>query len=129
MRALDAELERAHGLRLVDYDVLIHLARSPDRRLRMAELAEAVLLTRSGLTRLVDRLEQRGLVERRKCANDARGAFAVLTDEGLRRFREAHPTHVAGVRRLFLDVLSRDDLRRLAAVWERVEAALAADAG
>ncbi len=89
--------------------------------LRMSELAEAVLLTRSGLTRLVDRLERRGLVERRKCPSDARGFLAVLTDEGLRRFEEARPTHLAGVRRLFLDLLEPEELERLAAIWDRVE--------
>jgi DNA-binding MarR family transcriptional regulator len=86
----------------------------------MSELADAVVLTRSGLTRLVDRLEGRGLVERRECPGDARGFLAALTDEGLRRFEEAHPAHVAGVRRLFLDRLDGKELRQLAAVWERV---------
>ncbi len=94
--------------------------------LRMAELAEAVLLTRSGLTRLVDRLERRGFVERRKCPSDARGFLAVITEEGLRRFEAARPTHLAGVRRLFLDPLGPDELERLGAIWERVEPA---DAG
>lgn len=96
--------------------------------LRMSQLAEAVLLTRSGLTRLVDRLERRGLVERRKCPSDARGFLAALTDEGLRRFQEARPTHLAGVRRLFLDLLEPDELERLASIWQRVDsAATAAD--
>ncbi len=90
--------------------------------LRMSELAEAVLLTRSGLTRCVDRLERRGLVERRKCPSDARGFLAALTEEGLRRFEEARPTHLAGVRRLFLERLERADLKRLAGIWERVGA-------
>ena len=94
--------------------------------LRMSQLAEAVLLTRSGLTRLVDRLERRGLVERRKCPSDARGFLAVLTEEGLRRLEEARPTHLAGVRRLFLDLLEPDELERLAAIWERIEPATAA---
>ena len=89
----------------------------------MSELAEAVLLTRSGLTRLVDRLERRGLVERRRCPSDARGFFAALTGEGLRRLQEARPTHLAGVRRLFLDRLEPEELERLAAVWECVERA------
>jgi DNA-binding MarR family transcriptional regulator len=106
--------------------VLVQLANAPDRMLRMSELAKAVLLTRSGLTRLVDRLERRGLVERRSCPSDARGFHAVLTAEGLRRLKEARPTHLAGVRRLFLDLLEPEELRSLAAIWERVEAAAAA---
>jgi DNA-binding MarR family transcriptional regulator len=89
--------------------------------LRMSQLAEAVLLTRGGLTRLVDRLERRGLVERRKCPSDARGFHAVLTPDGLRRLEEARPSHLADVRRRFLDLLAPDDLERLAAIWERVE--------
>ena len=120
IRELDEELERAHGLTLGDYDVLVQLAKAPDRMLRMSELAQAVLLTRSGLTRLVDRLERRGLVERHKCPSDARGSLAVLTDEGLRRFQTAHPTHLGGVRRLFLDLLEPSDLERLAAIWKRI---------
>ena len=123
IRELDAELQASHDLGLVDYDVLIHLARAPDRMLRMSELAEAVVLTRSGLTRLVDRLERRGLVERRRCPRDARGFLAALTDEGLRRFQEARPAHVEGVRRLFLDRLVPDELEQLAAIWERLEGA------
>src|SRR6266436_1240643 len=100
---LDSELEQAHGLTLAEYEVLLHLAQAPDQRLRMSELAQAVLLTRSGLTRLVDRLERRGLVERARCPSDLRGLHAVLTEEGLECLREAAPTHLAGVRRLFLD--------------------------
>jgi DNA-binding MarR family transcriptional regulator len=111
----------AHDLSLADYDVLVQLGLAPDRMLRMSDLAEAVLLTRSGLTRLVDRLEARGLVERRKCPSDARGLLAVLTDEGLRAWEEARPTHLEGVRRLFLDKLEPEELERLGAVWERVE--------
>jgi DNA-binding MarR family transcriptional regulator len=107
--------------------VLVQLASAPDHMLRMSELAEAVLLTRSGLTRLVDRLERRGLVERRKCRSDARGFFAVLTDDGLRRLEEVLPTHLAGVRRLFLDRLEPDELERLAATWKRVVPAAAAE--
>jgi DNA-binding MarR family transcriptional regulator len=90
--------------------------------LRMSELAAVVLLTRSGLTRLVDRLERRGLVERRRCPSDARGLLAVLTDEGLRRFEEARPAHLDGVRRRFLGLLEPEDLDCLARIWKRVEA-------
>jgi DNA-binding MarR family transcriptional regulator len=119
-RALDEELRHEEGLSLSEYDVLVQLADTPEGRLRMAELADAVLLSRSGLTRLVDGLERRGLVERARCPEDARGLHAVLTPEGLRRRREAASTHLAGVRRDFLDHLREDQLRELADAWETV---------
>lgn len=116
------ELDEAHGLSLSDFDVLIQLAETPDGALRMAELADAVVLTRSGLTRLVDRLERRGLVERRRCPTDARGFLAALTEEGKRRLEEARRTHLAGVRRRFLDKLAPEELEMLGAIWQRVGA-------
>jgi DNA-binding MarR family transcriptional regulator len=118
--ALDAELERAHGVTLAEYDVLVQLARAPRGRLRMGELAEAVILTRSGLTRLVDRLERRGLVERVRCPADRRGLHALLTDTGHDLLREASATHLDGVRRLFLDPLEAGDVERLASIWARL---------
>src|SRR5918997_6629078 len=98
VRALDAELEAAHDLPLSHYDVLIYLRAAPGRRLRMAELANSVLLSRSGVTRLVDRLEREGLIERDACTDDGRGLFAVLTDKGDELLSRARPTHLAGVR-------------------------------
>lgn len=120
VRALDEELREAHGLPLTSYEVLLALESAPARRLRMTELAGSLLLSQSGVTRLVDRLEREGLVERERCESDARGFYAVLTDGGLRRLRDARPTHLAGVRRLFLDRLSEAERRRLGATWERV---------
>ena len=79
-----------------------------------------MLLSRSGLTRLVDRLERQGLLRRERCASDARGLFAEITDEGRSLFAEARKTHLDGVRRLFLDCFSRDELRSLGALWEKV---------
>lgn len=117
---LDRELEDGHGLPLTSYDVLVQLSDAPDRCLRMADLADAVLLSRSGLTRLVDRLEREGLVQRRRCPSDARGTLAVLTQAGLRRLRAAAPTHLEGVRRRFLDELSPAEQRRLADLWTRL---------
>jgi DNA-binding MarR family transcriptional regulator len=121
VRALDEELRAAHDLPLTSYDVLVQLEHAAGRRLRMRDLADAVLLSRSGLTRLVDRLERQGLVRREPCGEDARGWFAVLTDEGARALRRARPTHLDGVRRRFLGVLGDDELRRLAGVWERLD--------
>src|SRR3954470_793815 len=97
LRRLEADLMEAHALPLASYDVLVQLVEAPERRLRMSELAERVLLSRSGLTRLVDRLEREGLVRREACDSDARGLFTVLTDGGLARLREASPVHLRGV--------------------------------
>jgi DNA-binding MarR family transcriptional regulator len=121
VRELDAELDAAHDLPLSSYDVLIYLQAAPDRRLRMAELADSVLLSRSGVTRLVDRLEREGLIVRDNCASDGRGLYAVLTDEGEAMLAKARPTHLAGVRERFLRHFSEDELKQLATYWERVK--------
>ena len=119
-RALDAQLAREHKLPLSSYEVLLYLADSPDGRMRMSDLAESVLLSRSGLTRLVDRLEREGLLRRERCESDARGLFAEITPAGRRVFNEARRTHLDGVRRMFLDRFSRDELRTLGALWEKL---------
>jgi DNA-binding MarR family transcriptional regulator len=119
-RVLDADLTQRHGLPLTSYEVLLFLAGSPDGRMRMSELADSVLLSRSGLTRLVDRLERDGLLERKPCEEDARGYFAAITDRGRTLFNEARRTHLAGVRERFLSRFSRDDLRTLGELWEKV---------
>ena len=108
-RILEAELEEAHHLPLASYDVLVQLAEAPDSALRMSDLAERVLLSRSGLSRLVDRLEREGLVERRACPSDARGTFAVLTEAGRSRLREASGTHLRGVARHVLSHFSPEE--------------------
>jgi DNA-binding MarR family transcriptional regulator len=115
---LDTELVSENDLPLRSYEVLLLLEDAPRRRLRMSDLSRSVLVSPSGVTRLVDRLEREGLVGRERCPEDGRGFYAVLTDAGERRLREARATHLAGVRRLFLDRLSGDDLQRLAAYWE-----------
>jgi DNA-binding MarR family transcriptional regulator len=120
MRALDAELEARHDLPISSYDVLVNLAEAPGGKLRMRDLADAVLLSRSGLTRLVDRLEREGLIERDTCTSDGRGCFAVLTDKGEELLSHARPTHLAGVRERFLAHFSREELGTLAELWERV---------
>lgn len=109
LRRLDEELQAEHGLSLAEYDALVQLVNAPGRRLRMSVLAERVLLSRSGITRLVDRLVASGMVERSACVTDARGAEAALTDRGLARLRDASGTHLAGVQRYFLGLLSDDD--------------------
>jgi DNA-binding MarR family transcriptional regulator len=119
-RALDAEMEAKHGLPLTSYEVLIHLADAPEGKMRMRDLAEAALLSRSGLTRLVDRLERDGLIERASCPSDARGAYAVLTDKGRGLLAEARPAHRHGVRRRFLERFDEDELLQLGDFWERV---------
>lgn len=117
-RALDAELVAAHGLPLSSYEVLLTLAESEDGSMRMSRLADSVLLSRSGLTRLVDRLERDGLLRRRACPSDARGQLAVITPSGRELFARARRTHLAGVRTRFVDRLGVDDLDELARLWE-----------
>jgi len=120
-KQLDAQLMAGHGLSLSSYEVLLFLADSPDGHLRMSDLADSVLLSRSGLTRLVDRLERDGLVRRESCPSDLRGFDALITDEGRKLFAAARRTHLAGVRNLFLDRFTDEELRVFAASWERVQ--------
>ena len=119
-KALDAQLDAAHGLQLTSYEVLMYLSDAEGGRMRMNDLAASVLLSRSGLTRLVDRLERDGYLERCSCAHDARGAFAVLTPAGREKLEAARETHLAGVRELFLSKFSPEELEVLGDAWERV---------
>ena len=119
-KELDAELAREHNLPLSSYEVLLYLADAPEGRMRMAELAESVLLSRSGLTRLVDRLEREGLLKRQRCESDARGYFAEITPKGRRLFDQARRTHLEGVRARFLSRFSRDELRALGTLWQKL---------
>jgi DNA-binding MarR family transcriptional regulator len=119
-KALDADLVREHDLPLSSYEVLLFLADAPEGRLRMSELADGVLLSRSGLTRLVDRMEREGLLRRERCEDDARGYHAIITAEGRELFRRARATHLDGVRELFLTRVSAAERRTLAELWERV---------
>jgi DNA-binding MarR family transcriptional regulator len=120
LRRLEHDLVTAHDLPLASYDVLVQLSEAPDRRLRMTELAERVLLSRSGLTRLVDRLEREELVERQACPSDARGTLAVLTETGVGRLREAWPTHLAGVVDRVVGRFSAEELQALRALLGRL---------
>jgi DNA-binding MarR family transcriptional regulator len=119
-KALDADLDSAHGLPLSSYEVLLYLADAPEQRLRMRDLAASVILSRSGLTRLADRLEREGLIRRESCSDDARGAYAVLTPAGAEMLAVARTTHLAGVRSLFLQHFSNDELDVLGDAWDRV---------
>ncbi len=111
---LDEELSRAHDLALADYEVLAQLSEAPGEARRMADLAEAVMLSRSGLTRRIDGLVAAGLVVRQSCPSDGRGTLAVLTSAGRRALAQAAGTHVRGVREHFVDCLSPDQLASVA---------------
>ena len=120
LRAMDADLTAAHGIGLRSYEVLLHLSDADRYRLRMSDLCRSVLLSASGVSRLVDRMERDGLVRRERCSEDGRGYWAVLTWAGREKLGETRPTHLAGVRRLFLSHFDDADLARLAEYWDRV---------
>jgi DNA-binding MarR family transcriptional regulator len=122
-RELSAELVADHGLTLNDYEVLLHLARAPERRMRRVDLAESVLLTASGITRLLEGLEHAGLVERVLCDSDRRVAYAQLTGAGLEKLREASRTHIAGIEALFVGRFTDEELATLSALLGRLPAA------
>lgn len=119
-KRLEARLEREHGLPLSSYEVLQHLVDAPGGRMRMCDLAEQVRLSRSGLTRLVDRLEREELLERCTCDHDARGAYACLTDSGRERLCAARGTHREVIREHFLSHFSEPELERLGEMWDRI---------
>jgi DNA-binding MarR family transcriptional regulator len=131
VRRFNGDLISEHGLTLNDYEVLLHLARAPDRRLRRVDLAKSVLLTPSGITRLLEGLELAGYVERASCASDARVTYALLTDEGYDKLREASLTHVEGIRSHFAERFSPEELQTLAALLSRLplDAAIDGDCG
>jgi DNA-binding MarR family transcriptional regulator len=121
-RRFNAELVAEHGLTLNDYEVLLHLARADGRRLRRVDLAERVLLTPSGITRLLEGLERAGFVERAACDSDARVTYAQLTDVGEQKLREAAASHVGAIRGFFRDRFSKEELRALGGLLERLPA-------
>jgi DNA-binding MarR family transcriptional regulator len=128
-RTMDEELQAAHHLSLAEYDAMLQLVNAPGRRLRMSVLADRVLLSRSGITRLVDRLVAAGMVERTQCSTDARGAEAALTPAGHERLRAASATHLDGVGRLFLDVVDPADRAAVQRAMDRVIANLGGPTG
>jgi len=123
LRVLNSELEGMVGMPLSWYDVLVNLEAAPGGQLRMSELAERIVLSQSGLTRLIDRMAQAGLVERTHCDSDRRGRFTVLTEEGRQALHAAAPTHIDGVWRHFATHLSDEEAATLADVYARVDAA------
>ena len=125
-RALDADLLESQGLNLTEYSVLMNLSEAPGRSLRMSELADYVSISVSGLTRVIERLTRRGLVQRVKAQSDGRGQVAVLTPVGLDRLQQAWPTHLASVRRHVMDHMDGIDLTAFA---RAVSAMAASEAG
>lgn len=120
-RDLDAQMHAEHGLSLSAYEVLIFLADAPDQQLRMAELSNRVLLSRSGCTRLVDRLVELGYVTRFAAECDGRGMYAQLTETGSTAIDAARKTHRSGVREHFLNHLTVTDQLALADIWSRIQ--------
>jgi len=120
LQALDQALSAQHGISVKEFDVLITLFNAPDGRMRMTELAERVILSPSGVTHLVTRLERDRLVQREVDENDRRSFFAVLTGAGDRRLRESRPTHNEVVRERLVQRLSPAQLKTLGSLWERI---------
>ncbi|MGA9860234.1 MAG: MarR family transcriptional regulator [Solirubrobacteraceae bacterium] len=123
VRVLDADLATEHGLTTRDYEVLLYLSQADDLRLPMSALAERTMLTRSGITRLVDGLVDAGLIQRVACPNDARVSYAQLTDVGYRKLRDAGCSHVASIRKLFLAHYSAEEIEQLASLLGRLPGA------
>lgn len=123
LRLLDSELVSEHHITTRDYEVLLYLAQAPDRKLPMSALAESTMLTRSGITRLVDGLVSGGFIERAACPNDARVSYAQLTEEGLAKLRHAGCTHVRSIRRLFLENFDARETAQLASLLGRLPGA------
>jgi DNA-binding MarR family transcriptional regulator len=118
-RVLEAEMHAAHGITMTEYFVLVNLSEAVDRQLRMSELAARGAMSLSAISRVVDALARRGLVERMRCPSDGRGLLAVLTDTGLARLEEVYPTHLAGVRRHVIRHLRGVDLEAFADAVDR----------
>lgn len=127
IQRLDAQMQAEHGLSLSAYEVLMFLDDAPEHRLRMSEIADQVLLSRSGCTRLVDRLGQQGYVTRHAADCDGRGLYAQLTPAGLEKIRAARGTHRDGIRRFFLDRLTITDQISLGDIWSRFQSASTPD--
>ena len=123
LRVLDAELAAEHGMTTRDYEVLLYLSQAEGHHLPMSALAERTMLTRSGITRLVDGLVEAGWIQRVACPNDARVSYAQLTDGGYEKLREAGCSHVRSIRRLFLENFTPDEIEQLASLLSRLPGA------
>jgi DNA-binding MarR family transcriptional regulator len=119
-RQLNVDLQNAHGLTLNDYEAMLHLARAEGRMMRRVDLAESVILTASGITRLLDGLESGGYVEKAESLSDARVSYAKLTDTGAAKLAEAGATHLAGIDELFTSRYSPAELQTLAELISRL---------
>ena len=126
LEALDDDLS-ANGLSLSDYEILVHLSDAEDRRLRMSDLAEKTILSRSRLSHRIKYMEGKGWVERQKCASDKRGTWAVMTTKGWNSIVKAAPDHVESIRNRFIDQISKADQANIAAAFDKVEKNLRKD--
>jgi DNA-binding MarR family transcriptional regulator len=122
VRAINAQLVSDHGLTINDYECLLLLARADDRRMRRVDLAQQLILTASGVTRLLDGLEKEGWVDRAACTSDRRVTYAVLTEEGYDKLQDASKTHVADLRTFFETRYSQEELEQLAGLLGRLPA-------
>lgn len=129
LATLDNELQAAHGLSAGDYEVLVNLSEAPEHSMRMIDLASRLHLSPSGITRRIDGLVKADLVERRRCENDRRGSYAVLTKTGMKTMETVAPTHVRGVREHFIDRLNANELEQLARALSKIEIDPSAAAG
>lgn len=123
LEALDDDLA-TNGLSLSDYEILVHLSDAPERRLRMSDLAEKTILSRSRLSHRIKYMEGKGWVERQKCASDKRGTWAVMTNKGWSSIVKAAPDHVESIRKRFIDQISKADQANIAIAFEKVEQSL-----
>ena len=120
LEALDDDLS-ANGLSHSDYEILVHLSDAEDRKLRMADLADKTILSRSRLSHRIKYMEGKGWVERQKCASDRRGTWAVMTTKGWNAIVKAAPDHVESVRKRFIDKISKADQANIANIFEKIE--------
>ncbi len=120
-RIVEADLQEHSQLTHVEFEVLLRLYWKENHRLRIQDLAAQSILTRSGVSRMVARLEKAGLVTREEASEDHRGAYAILTDEGAARFQSAAQLHMAFVRESFLGLFNEEELRQMTAFWKRLE--------